>query len=163
MSTRTSINAKAYIGSAPRVSWGTDDGAGVHEGVIPGDLTEMTRVKDITVNASKEKADVSKRGGGGWKQNRGTLKDLEVTISMPYDPTDTDYQSFMGSYLGNSTIPVAILSGDGTLANEEGVWADFEVMGVEKGEQLAEGQLITFTLAIGDSDVAPEWVRTTLT
>jgi hypothetical protein len=163
MSTRISLDAKAYLGTATRASWGTADANGVVEGDIPGDLAAMPRVKDITFNASKEKADVSKRGGAGWKQYRGTLKDLEVTITMPYDPTDSDYQSMMGSYLGNSTLPIAILSGDGAVANNEGVWADFEVVGIEKGEQLAEGQMITFTLCIGDSDVPPEWVRTTVT
>jgi hypothetical protein len=71
MSTRISLDAKAYLGTATRASWGTADANGVVEGDIPGDLAEMPRVKDITVNASKEKADVSKRGGGAGSNTAG--------------------------------------------------------------------------------------------
>jgi hypothetical protein len=160
MSTRISIDAKAYYQTTgTRATWNASVVGGVHVGAAAPNLTEITRVKDISYTPSKEKADVSRRGNGGWKAYRGTLKDLELTISMPLDPTDTAYKALLGSYLSNTTIALAILSGVKTLAGEEGVWGDFEVFSVEKSEQLAEGQMVTFTVGLGDSAVAPEWVR----
>jgi hypothetical protein len=160
MSTRISIDAKLYyLTTGTRATWNATVSGGVHVGATPSNLTEITRVKDVSYTPSKEKADVSRRGNGGWKSFRGTLKDIELTVTMPLDPTDTAYKALLGSYLSNTVIALAVLSGSKATAGEEGVWADFEVFSVEKSEQLAEGQMVTFTIGLGDSAVAPEWVR----
>ena len=47
--------------------------------------TELTNVKDVTLNLEKADADVTTRASGGWRLRRGTLKDARVEWEMQWD------------------------------------------------------------------------------
>jgi hypothetical protein len=162
MGIRNSMEAKAYLDTGSRISWGDDDGNGVIEGPLPETAEEITRAKDITVNDSLDEADVTSRASGGTKQTRGTLRELEATMTMPLDPTDTHYKTIMTAYLGRTTVPIAFLTGDGATAGNTGYWADWMVASADNDQALNGAQMVTFTFAPGESSVPPEEVRTTV-
>lgn len=149
--------ARIYRGAAPRATWG-EAVDGTHVGSAAS-LTEITTAKDVELSVDKEQADATTRGMRGWKATKGTLKDASLDVPLEYDPADPGYLALMKACMTDATIPLAVLDGDKATAGVEGLWADFEVVGVKKGEPLNGTQLITFTVKPGLSAVPPEWVR----
>jgi hypothetical protein len=160
MATKTSVNAKAYHSTITRATWGAAT-AGVHGGAAPNNLTEMTTVKDASFKIDVETADVSVRGGGGFKAYLATLVDIEATLTIPYDPTDASFIALMGAQLQKIAIPIALLDGDKATVNTQGVWADWLVTAANKTEELSGAQMFEFTLKPIQSTVPPEWVQVT--
>ena len=101
--------------------------------------------------------DVTTRASGGWRQEKGTIRNGTVEFDMIYDPADTDFAAFLTAAVGNSTIACAILDGARTTTGTQGLWADFEVS-MNKTENLEEAQKVTVTLSPAYSAVAPEWI-----
>lgn len=161
MSVPLGLDAKVYrLTTGTRATWGTADSENFHEGAAPGNLTEIGDVRSVSYSQSKTRADISKRGLN-YRRQKGALIDLEVTLEMIFDPANANHIHLADSFAGRTTIALAILSGDKATVGVEGIWADFEVMDMEKGEELEEGQIYNFTLVPGDSSVDPELVRVT--
>lgn len=150
-----------YLSTGSRASWGTHNADGIAEGGAPANLTEIDIVRDVTIGASKGEADVSCRRASGWRLTKGTLKEGELSFETIHDPTDAGFAKLMGAYLNNTSIAMAILDGDKAVAGSTGLWADFDVIGFEKGEPLEEAQVVSWTLKPTYSTVAPEWVKVT--
>jgi hypothetical protein len=160
MSTELSLNAKAYyLSTGTRATWNATVTGGFHVGSAPSNLTEITLAKDVSYKHSVEKVDVSTRGDNGWKIFKAALADLELTITMPYDPANAGVLAFEKALRNRTVIALAILSGAKTAAGADGIWADFTVLRKEKNEQLADAQNVSFTVKPGDSSVPLEKVR----
>lgn len=161
MPLKLGFNAKLYRSTSTRASWGTKDAEGKAAGAGPT-LDEVPNVKgDITVPIEKVKADVTTRGNAGWRASKGTIKDVEIEIQMVYDPSDTDVAALTKAFLTDAVIPLAFLDGPVATAGTEGLWADFEVTKMEKGEPMEGEQMVTFGVTPGYSAVPPEWVKVT--
>lgn len=156
------MDAKMYfLSTGTRVTWGTADSDGIHEGAAPSSLTELDNVRDVSLNLEVGEADVTTRGNNGWRAFEPTLKDGGVEFEMIHDPADAGYAALLGAWLNGTTIALAVLDGDKATADVTGLWADFKVMNFSKTEPLEEGQKVSVTVKPGKSDVAPEWVRVT--
>jgi hypothetical protein len=125
----------------------------------PANLDEVPNVRDLDFNFETGQADVTTRGNLGWKANAATLKDGSLEFEMVYDPTDADYQAFLGAWIKGTTIAVAALDGDKGTSGTIGVWFDAVVTNFSKEEHLEDAQKTKVTLKPAYSTVAPEIVK----
>lgn len=146
------LDAKIYrLTTGSRAAWPATE--------APANLSEITNVRDVTVNMTKAEADATTRGSGGWKQTVATLKDASIEFEMVWDTADTHFTAIQESFTSqNSPIALAILDGVSTTADTQGLWADFMVTGFEKTEPLEGVQMVKVTVKPTYSAVAPEWV-----
>jgi len=56
-------------------------------------MLERSNVQDVTINQSMATADVSTRGGGGYRQVQGTLAEGSIDFVMIYAPGDAFFDS----------------------------------------------------------------------
>lgn len=160
MAVKIGLEAKVYrLSTGTRATWGVADANGMASAAAPANLDECANVADVTYTISKGAADVSVRGNNGWAAERGTLKRGTFNIQFKYDPADVDFIAFMKGWLTNTSIALAILDGSSATAGVQGVWADFEIFDVNKGEPLEDAQTVVFTARPALSAVAPEWVK----
>lgn len=60
--------------------------------------TEVTNVKDLTLNLESGDADVTTRATQGWKASVATLKEASLEFGMLYDTEDADFTAFQTAY-----------------------------------------------------------------
>jgi hypothetical protein len=121
-------------------------------------LDELTNVKDVTINLETGEADVTTRGGNGWRQTAQTLKDGTVEFEMVWDPGDADFTAIKDAWLNGTNIALAVLDGDSATAGVQGLWADFQITNFSVSQPLEEATTVAVTAKPARSDVAPEWI-----
>lgn len=145
------LNAKMYrLSTGTRAAWPATG--------APKNLEEMTNVRDVTVNLETGEADVTTRGGSGWRQTAQTLKDGTVEFEMIHDPGDEDFTAIQEAWLNGTNIALAVLDGASTDAGVQGLWADFQITNFSQSQPLEEAMTISVTAKPARSSVAPEWV-----
>lgn len=122
------------------------------------DLEEMGNVKDVTINLETGEADVTTRGGSGWRQTASTLKDGTVEFEMIHDPGDTDFTAIKNAWLNGTNIAMAVLDGASDTAGVQGLWADFQITNFSQSQPLEEAMTYSVTAKPARSDVAPAWI-----
>lgn len=160
MAVRLGLAGKLYrLTTGSRVTWGTADANGINTAAAPSNLDEIPNVRDLGITIESGQADVTTRGNNGWVANLAALKDAELTFGMVYDNTDADVTAVLKAFLLNQNIALAVLDGDKATAGTMGLWAEFQITGLNKGEELTEGQTFEVTAKPGYATVAPEWVK----
>jgi len=118
---------------------------------------EIENVKDLTLNLEGSTADVTTRGGNGWRQSVKTLKDGNVSWTMVYDTADVDFTAIKNAFLNNTDITLQIMDGDRTTAGTQGLQADFSITGFNINESLEEAMTVDVTAVTAYSSTAPAW------
>tara|TARA_R100000008_G_scaffold62445_1_gene39707 strand:+ start:2362 stop:2763 length:402 start_codon:yes stop_codon:yes gene_type:complete len=118
---------------------------------------EIENVKDVTLNLEGATADVTTRGGNGWRQSVKTLKDGNVSWQMVYDTADADFTAIKDAFLNNDDIKLEILDGDRTTTGTQGLQADFSITGFNINESLEEAMTVDVTAVTAYSSTAPSW------
>ena len=145
------LNCKAYYQTTgTRAAWPAS-------GTAPN-LSEITNIRDVTLNLEKGESDVTTRGGSGWRQTKGTLKEGSVEFEMVWDSEDAAFTAIKEAYMNGTTIACAFLDGESDTAGSQGLWADFDVINFSRNEALEEAVKVSVTLKIAYSAVSPEWV-----
>ena len=121
--------------------------------------TELTNVKDVTLNLESGEADVTTRGNAGWRATVGTLKTGSVEFEMIWDSADAGFAAIKDAYFNNTPIALAILDG----AGGEGLDADFSITNFSRKEALEEAITVSVTAKPTYSTRAPAWVTPTVT
>ncbi len=116
--------------------------------------TELTNVKDVTLNLETGEADVTTRGNQGWRATVATLKNGSVEFEMIWDTSDAGFTAIREAYFNNTAIALAILDG----ANGEGLDADFSITNFTRNEPLEEAMTVSVTAKPTYSTRAPAWV-----
>jgi hypothetical protein len=100
--------------------------------------TELTNVKNVTLNNTKAEADATTRTNNGWKAVVATLKEASIEFEMVWDPADTGLAAIYGSYMANTVLGIACVDGTmtGQGANPNGFKADCMVSSVSREENL---------------------------
>lgn len=149
-----------YLSTGSWATWGTADADGVHEGVAPANLVEMTRVRDVTRNMNSGEVEVGKDRAATFVGARPTFKAFEGSIKYTYDTSDTGYKALMKAYLAGTPIALAFLDDDKDVADTEGDWANVVLLSREESEPL-EGEVeVTFNYKkYGDGANSVERVR----
>ena len=111
--------------------------------------TEVTNVKDLTINLESGEADVTTRATEGWKASVATLKEGSLEFGMLYDTADADFQAFQTAYFSNTPLALFVSDGAGT-----GLDADFSITGFSITQNLEEAM----TVSVKAKPTAPQWV-----
>lgn len=116
---------------------------------------ECVNVKDVTLNLEKGEADISRRGSGGWKDRKGTLKDASVDLGLIWVAAATDCLAFRDGFMSGTPIEMAFASGDITEPGTEYFRCLYEVFKFTREEPLEDAVTHTTTLKKTYSANAP--------
>jgi hypothetical protein len=119
---------------------------------------EIENVKDVTLSLEKGEADVTTRANDGWRATKGTLKDASVEFQMVWDTEDTGFTAIQEAYFGNTSLDLAVMSGDITTAGSQGLRAEMDVFSFSRSEALEEAQMVDVSLKPTYSANAPTWM-----
>ncbi|MGE4157612.1 MAG: phage tail tube protein [Planctomycetota bacterium] len=144
MAIRLGMEAKLYY-----------DPAGL--GGVPS-WTELTNVKDVTLNLETGEADVTTRGNAGWRATVGTLRDGSIEFEMVWDTADPGFTAIKDAYFNNAKIAFAVMDGDIGTPGSQGLQADFSITNFSRNEALEEAIMVSVTAKPTYSTVAPSWV-----
>ncbi len=140
MSIKLGMEAKLYYGVAGATA-----------------TSELTNVKDVTLNLESGEADVTTRANAGWRATVGTLKTGSVEFEMIWDSDDAGFTAIKDAYFNNEPIALAILDE----AGGEGLDADFSITSFSRKEALEEAITVSVTAKPTYSTRAPAWVEPT--
>src|SRR5664280_1975436 len=100
--------------------------------------TELTNVRNVTLNNTKAEADATTRNNNGWKAVVATLKEASIEWEMVWDPADTGLVAIYGSYMANTVLGIACVDGamTGEGAAPNGFKADCMVSSISREENL---------------------------
>jgi len=107
--------------------------------------TEVTAARDVTCTFSKGEADVTTRGGGGWKAVIGTIKDASIEFELVYDDADAAVQAILDAFLAGSILGLAVAKGDITQNGTRAFMADCAVLKFDEKEPLENAITISVT------------------
>ena len=119
--------------------------------------TEIKIVRDMTVTISKGEADVSSRGGGGWKAVVGTMKELVIDFEIVYDPEVAAVAALLDAFLNGTALGLAAMNGDIETAGTQGMWADCAILKFDEKEPLEGAVTIGITAKSTYSANPPQW------
>ena len=117
--------------------------------------TELTNVKNVTLNLQKGEADVTTRANSGWKGIAPTLRECTATFSMVWKPGDAGFDKIKSAYLSGEAVEGAFLSGDREDSGSEGPRASWSVTGFDRNEELEQAITVDVTMKIS---TFREWV-----
>ncbi len=119
--------------------------------------TELTNVKNVTLNLQKGEADVTTRANNGWKATAGTLKEGSIEFEMVWDTQDAGFTAIKDAYFNNTSIGMAAMDGGITTAGSQGLWADCMITDFSRDEPLEEALSVKVTAKPTYSVNPPQW------
>ena len=118
--------------------------------------SEITKVKDVTLNLDKNEIDVSTREAV-WTAIRGGLKNGSLDVSYQAVAADTVLDALITSFMSNTAIEFAVMDGAIATSGSKGLRASMEVMTMPREEQLQGAVAYNFTMKVTYSANAPTW------
>ncbi len=119
-----------------------------------GAWTELTNVRDVTLNLEAAEADLTTRGNQGWRANVATLKSATIEFEMVWDTADAGFTAIRNAYLNNAIIGFQVLDDTGG----EGLQADFMISSFSRSEPLEEGITVSVSAKVAYSATPPSWI-----
>lgn len=99
----------------------SDDFDGTEAGILTATWTALDNTRDMTVNDAREEIDDTARDSADNKIFDVGMRDISIDGTMRRDNTHTGYTAMKAAYLAATTIGVAVLDGDITVATTKGV------------------------------------------
>lgn len=117
------------------------------EGTALGSLTEITNVKDVTLNLEAGESDVTTRGNSGWRATAAGLREATVEFEMIWKTGDTIFDAMRDAFLAGNTVELAILDGDKAdpVFTSQGLIAAFAITSFSRNEPLEEAMTASVT------------------
>ncbi|MEW6249183.1 MAG: phage tail tube protein [Planctomycetota bacterium] len=103
--------------------------------------TEMTNVRNVTLNLEAGEADVTTRANAGWRATAPTLRECSVEFEMVWDPADAGFTAIKNAYLTGGLIALKVLDKEGG----QGPDGDFSVTSFSRSEELEEAITVSVT------------------
>ena len=121
---------------------------------------EISNTRDLSLSMEKATADITTRGGDGWRQSVSTLKDGSVSFQMVYDTEDANFTALQTAFLSSDAgdILFEIFDGGRTTADTQGLEAWFTITGFNINQNLEEAMTVDVTMQTAYNSTAPEWV-----
>ena len=126
------------LGKDCKLYFGTTAFTGSNTSTVVSGANVVNNVKDLTVNMTKDEADITTRGSGGWKERAATLKDLSISFQMKWLAGDSAFEDVRDSYLNDTPIPVAALTAVKTDTDAEGPVGNMVVFSFTRSEALTD-------------------------
>ena len=119
--------------------------------------TEVPGVRNLKLATSRGEADVSTRGGGGWKATAPTLIDAGIDFDLVYDSDDAAVAAIEGAFFAGTLLGLAAMSGPIDEAGSRGLWADCAITKFERDEGLEAALTVAVTAKPTYSANVPVW------
>ncbi|HPM23983.1 MAG TPA: phage tail tube protein [Phycisphaerae bacterium] len=116
--------------------------------------TELTNVRNVTLNLEAGEADVTTRANLGWRATAPTLRECSVDFEMVWDPADAGFTAIKNAFLTNGLIALKVLD----QANGQGPDGDFSITSFTRSEELEEALTVSVTAKLA---VFRSWVEGT--
>jgi len=132
------------------------DVTGLEDGEV---FVVATNVRDLSLSMDKATDDVSIRGGNGFRQVVGTLRDGSVEFQIVYDTSDPTFTAFHNAFFIDANRVIGLFVADGVLATigTEGLKGDFMVTGFSVTQNLEEAVKVDITCQLTFSTFVPVW------
>ena len=102
-------------------------------------LTEMSNVRDVTLNLGSAQADHTTRANQGWRAQARTLRECTVEWEMVWRPGDAGFEAVRDAYLAtNGLLHLAILDRAREEDAAEGIDADFSITQFNRTEPIED-------------------------
>ena len=107
----------------------------------------LDNIMDVTLNMSKETADVTVRGGSGYALKVATLKDFTVSFDMIYDTANADFTALQDAFLDDTILQYAFCDGDIATTGTQGFKAFCYVTNFTRTEALRDAFKVSVELS----------------
>jgi len=139
MGFKLGMECKAYFFAMPlTAAWDGTGGA-------PSN-TEMSNVKDVTLNLETGEADVTTRANNGWRATAATLKNGSVEFEMIWDPADAGFTHIQTAWADSAEVGLAFMDGAIGVAGNQGLASNFTVVNFSREEPLEEAVRVKVTV-----------------
>jgi hypothetical protein len=108
--------------------------------------TELGNVRDVTLNLETGEADITTRANDGWRATAATLKDGGVEFEMVWNVNDAGFTAIKDAWEDSAEISLAVMSGELTTTNEEGLVSNFTVTNFSVSQALEEAITVSVTV-----------------
>ena len=135
--------AKAYINTATT-------------GTTPS-WTEISIIRNVTLNLEKGEADVTTRGAKGWKEVLPTLKEATIDTELVWDADDTLFAKLLDAFLNDTNLEFLFLDGEVTAQGSQGLRAVCGIFKFSRDEQLDGALIANVSLKPTYGAVKPSW------
>ena len=88
-------------------------------GITPEVWVPVPELMNVNLGMEGAEADVTTRGGGGWRQIVKTLKDGNIESEMLYEPDNANFTFFQAAFFADDLVEMAFLDGPETDATSE--------------------------------------------
>jgi hypothetical protein len=119
------------------------------------EIEEFTNVKNVRTNIEFGDADITTRGGGGWRQFAPTLAEASLEFESVWDPDSSQTAALFTAALDRDSVQAVAL--DKNTVGGQGLWADWIVSTASRTEDLEEALMIDFTMKVARGTLAPSW------
>ena len=115
--------------------------------------------RDLSLSLEKAPADITTRGGDGWRQSVATLKDGSVSFQMVYDTSDANFTALQTAFMSSDAgdILFEVFDGDRTTSGTQGLEAWFTITGFNINQNLEEAMTVDVTMQTAYNSTAPVW------
>lgn len=96
--------------------------------------TEISNVRNVTLNLDSSEADVTTRGNAGWKASVQAMRECSVDFEMLWQPGDTAFEAIRDAFLSGGQVALNILD----MADGEGPDGDFSITSFTRNEDLED-------------------------
>jgi TP901-1 family phage major tail protein len=110
-----------------------------------GSMTELSNVKDVTLNLTAAEADVTSRANAGWRAIAAALRDASVDFGMVWKPADAGFTAIKDAFLTSAAIEIAILDQDRGTAGAQGLKGNFTITSFNREEPLEQAVMVSVT------------------
>lgn len=110
-----------------------------------GSWTEMTNVKDVTINLETGEADITTRANSGWRATAATLKDGTIEFEMQWDPSDAGFTKIQTAWTNSAEVALAAMFGDIDEAGTQGLAGNFTITNFSASQPLEEASTVSVT------------------
>jgi len=100
---------------------------------------EVPIAKDVKITLAADEADVSTRGGGGWKAFKQGLKEMSFEFSVLRDPESTPWMYLQAAFFAGSSVDFWATDLAEDEGEAQGPRAVCELFKFDQNEALSEG------------------------
>lgn len=129
-------------------------------GLVDGEVFVVAaNIRDLSINMERATDDVTTRGGNGFRQVVGTLRDGSVEFQIVYDTTDATFIAFRNAFFNLADQVIGLFVADGGLAvsGTQGLKGDFMVTNFSISQNLEEANKVDVTCQLTFSAFTPVW------
>lgn len=112
-------------------------------------------VTSVNVSNTLATADITRRGGNGYRQKVGTLAEGDVTFDLIYDDTDTFFDTIDEAFRNRTTVDMAFLSDAISVDGARGFRAAFAVTDFSESQEQEDAIRYSVTLSVSGTSPAP--------